>query len=121
MRPFKFKLSIFLSLFLFVIAYGCKKSDLKNKEVLEKLYEIYQNGEITECKYNGQIVYTAGLNVYDAGSVIYDQDGKRIANCNYSWQKPEAICGQLSDCETVYRVEDNIWGLPGVNKYRLSK
>jgi len=100
---------------------SCKKDDFENKQTLKKLYKTYKNGEISECKYNGQTVYSAGLNAYDAGGAVYDKDGKQIGTCNYAWGQPDPICGQLTDCETIYRVKDNIWGQPAVDKYELGK
>ena len=100
---------------------SCDKNNIENKDTLKELYKVYKNGEIDECKYNGQTVYCAGLNAYDAGSVIYDKNGKQIGSCNYAWGNVEPICGQLKNCEVIYRVKDNIWGEPAVDKYRLGK
>lgn len=100
---------------------GCKKNDFENKKTLKKLYKTYKNGKISECKHNGQTVYSAGLNAYDAGSEVYDKDGKQIGTCNFAWGQPDSICGQLTDCETIYRVKNNIWGQPAVDKYGLRK
>jgi len=100
---------------------SCDKNNIENKETLKELYKVYKNGEIDECKYNGQTVYCAGLNAYDAGSVIYDKNGKQIGSCNYTLGNVEPICGQLKNCEVIYRVKDNIWGEPAVDKYRLGK
>lgn len=87
--------------------------------VRAKLFKIYNNGSISECQHNGKLVYTAGLNAYDAGSSIFDKEGKRIGTCNYAWGRPDSICLELSKCEVIYRVEDNIWGQPAVNKINL--
>ncbi|HQI40691.1 MAG: hypothetical protein B6D44_11210 [Ignavibacteriales bacterium UTCHB2] len=100
---------------------SCKKDDFENASTLKKLYKTYKNGSIDECKYNGQTVYCAELNAYDAGSIVYDKDGKQIGTCNYAWGQVDAICEQLTDCETVYRVKDNIWGQSEVDKYGLGK
>ncbi|MBP7463157.1 MAG: hypothetical protein KA793_02405 [Bacteroidales bacterium] len=100
---------------------GCKKEDFENEQTLKNLYQTYQNGEISECKHNGQTVYSAGLNVYDAGSEVYDKDGNQIGTCNFAWGQPDPICGQLTDCEVIYRVKNNIWGQPAVDKYGLGE
>lgn len=98
-----------------------ENSGLANGKTLEKLYKAYENGAISECKYNGQTVYSAALNVYDAGSRIYDKEGNAIGSCNYAWGNVDSICSQLMDCEVIYRVKDNIWGQPPVDKYGLGK
>lgn len=100
---------------------SCEQDEIDNWKTLKKLYTIYRNGEIDECKYNGQTVYTAGLNAYDAGDVVYDKDGEIIGACNYAWGNVDSICGQLTDCKVIYRVENNIWGLEPVDKYGLKR
>ena len=106
-------------LFLFSIVSSCKKNDVENWQTLKKLHKIYKDGEIDQCKYKGQTVYCAGLNAYDAGGVIYDKNGNQIGSCNYAWGNVDSICKQLTDCEVIYRVGDNIWGEPPVDKYKL--
>lgn len=100
---------------------GCKKDEAEKTSTLEQLYKTYKNGAIDECKYNGQTVYCAGMNVFDGGSIVYDMEGKQIGTCNFAMGQPDAICAQLSECETIYRVENNIWGLPATDKYKLGK
>lgn len=100
---------------------NCKKDDFENASTLKKLYETYKNGSIDKCKYNGQTVYFVELNIYDAGSIIFDKDGNQIGTCNYAWGHADAMCEQLEECETVYRVKDNIWGKPEIDKYGLGK
>ncbi len=116
-----FLINLTLTTLLILGVTSCKKDDIENKGTLEQLYKTYKNGEISECKYNGQTVYSAGLNVYDSGSVIYDKDGKQIGTCNYAWEQADAICGQMTACETIYRIKDNIWGQPAVDKYGLGQ
>ena len=111
-----------LAMLLFAIVSSCKKDKFKNEQtVKQQLYKTYKNGEISECKYNGQTVYIATLNAYDAGSTIYDKEGKQIGVCNYAWGSVDAICGKTKDCEVIYRVKDNIWGTAAVDKYKIGK
>lgn len=98
---------------------SCKKDDFEKENTLHNLYKSYKNGEINECYYNGDLVYSAGLNAYDAGGTIYDKEGNQIGTCNYAWGQPDEICEKLEDCETIYRIKDNIWGQPEVDKYGL--
>lgn len=100
---------------------ACKKEDFENERTIKQLYKTYKNGEISACIYQGQLVYSAGLNAYDAGSAVYNEDGKRIGVCNYAWGNADPICGELTDCEVIYRVKGNIWGQPAVDKYGLGK
>lgn len=98
---------------------SCSKDVVENETTLEQIYKTYKNGEIDECKYNGQTVYKASLNAFDAGSLIYDKDMNQIGTCNYAFGQVDSICNQLTNCITIYRIEDNFWGLPAVNKYGL--
>ena len=114
---------IFLTM-ISILSFGvssCDKNSIENKETLKKLYKVYENGKITECKYNGEIVYCGEINAYDAGSVIYNKDGKGIGSCNYAWGNVDDICSQLTDCEVIYRVKKSIWGGVAVDKYGLGK
>ncbi len=107
---------------MLIVAFAsCQKYDYENAGTLRKLYKKYKSGTIDECKYKGQTVYSAGLNAYDAGSSIYDKDCKLIGTCNFAWGQADSICGQLTNCETIYRVKNNIWGQPAVDKYGLGK
>jgi hypothetical protein len=84
---------------------------------ISTLQELYC--EIEACQYNGATVYKAGLNAPDAGSVIYNGEGIKIGSCNYGWGKPDSMCDKLQSCEDVYRVAENIWGKPAIDKYNL--
>ncbi len=95
------------------------KSEVENKAALQLLYDQYKDGEIEQCTYNGELVFIAGLNAPDAGSVIYNKDGFKIGSCNYGWGKPDSMCLELKDCIDIYRVQNNIWGKPFVDKYNL--
>ncbi|MBI1185574.1 hypothetical protein GC194_15005 [bacterium] len=98
---------------------ACQKDASNQTRVLKTLYKTYKNGEISECSYQGKRVYTGSLNAYDAGTVVYDDKGQSIGNCNYAWGQVDSICGQLSECAVVYRVKDNIWGGEAVDTYHL--
>lgn len=98
---------------------SCKKNQVDDWSTVKKLYRIYKNGEISECSLEGTKVFSAGLNAYDAAGYIYSADGNKIGSCNFAWGVPDSICGQLKDCETIYRVEDNIWGQPAVDQYKI--
>ena len=117
----QFKLLTILTLILTIGISSCKKNDFENKQTIKKLYKTYKNGQISECKHNGETVYSAGLNAADAGGVVFDKDGKQIGTCNFGWGQPDSICGQLTDCEIIYRVKNNIWGQPPVDKYGLCR
>lgn len=100
---------------------GCDRDNFENKQTLQKLYKLYKDGEISECKLDGETVYCGSTQVYDGGSEIYDRDGNQIGYCSYAWSTPDPICSDLTDCESIYCVEDNIWGRPAVDKYGLGK
>jgi hypothetical protein len=100
---------------------SCQKNSVDDWKTIKKLYRTYKNGEISECKLNGQKYFSVGLNGYDSGGFIFDREGNKMGSCNYAWGSADSICGQLKDCEVVYRVQDNIWGEPAVDKYNLSR
>lgn len=100
------------------IFWGCKEKELTT---LQKLYNTYERGEISECSYKGRMFYSATLNMTDASTFIYDMDCNHIGTCDYAWGKPDSICFLSANCEVVYRVSDNIWGLPAVDKYELRR
>lgn len=106
--------SIFLLLGTFLNFTNCKNEKI-HAEPLSQLLETYENGVISECMFNGAIVYTAELNTHDAILFIYDMDGNQIGNCH--WAQPDQMCSELKECEVIYRVNNNIWGQPAVNKY----
>lgn len=118
-------LIILLGVSLFIV--GCttqtpgekQNENMNRKEVLIRLYELFKNGSISECRYDGNTYYSAGLNAYDAGNNIYNNVGNPIAGCNYAWGKVDPLCTKLTNCENIYRVKNNIWGQPAVDKYEL--
>jgi len=109
-----------LSLIFTLGIISCKKDNFENSKTLRQLYKQYKNGEISECKYLGETVYSAGLNMYDAGGAIYDYEGNQIGTCNFALGNTDSICSKLTDCETIYRIKDNIWGKPAVDKFGLN-
>lgn len=129
MKNIKFLLkSVIIALSIIVIGLSsCKKSKTEESkpidpETLKRLYYIYRDGAIEECKLNGEIIYCGQYNnVYDGSRYVYEKGGKLIGACNYRSPKPDTICLQITDCETIYRIKDNFWGLPEVDKYELGK
>ncbi|MFA9214471.1 MAG: hypothetical protein ACEQSR_11595 [Candidatus Methylacidiphilales bacterium] len=108
-------------LFLFIAIIGCRQDEAITKAGLNTIYIKYKNGSIAECECKGQKVYLAGMNYYHAASGIYDTIGKVIGNCNWAWGDVDTICYQLKNCETIYRCNNHLSGLPFVDKYGLSK
>ncbi|HNI43700.1 MAG: hypothetical protein JNM36_19325 [Chitinophagales bacterium] len=101
---------------------GChKKQEADYHATAKAIYESNKNSWIEFCTYKKQKVFCVQANAYDAGGVIYDCDKKQLGICSYAWQQVDEICHQLADCETIYIVEDNIWGEPAVDKWELAK
>lgn len=92
----------------------------KNMEVLRKLYKEYRKGQISACILHNKPVFTATFSAVDAPVYIYDSAGLKIGTCNYAWGRYDAICRELKNCEVIYRVKDNIWQMPAVDKYGLA-
>ena len=111
---------IILSLvFVILILPSCNKDEDIELSTLKELYKTYENGEISECVYNGEVVYLAGINAFDAGSLVYDTDGNEIGRCSYAWSLVDEICNQLTTCEVIYRGDNHISGEPPIDKYEL--
>ena len=98
-----------------------KQEAVQQNPVLKDLFEKYRVGQIEECTLDGKTVYHASINAYDAGSEIYDQEGRSIGVCNYMTRMVDSACGRLTECEAVYRCEKHISGKPAADKYGLAK
>jgi hypothetical protein len=105
--------------FLLLALTHCTPNEVENLSALKEIYSKYGTGEISECLHNGQRVYGASINAYDAGGVLFDKNANPIGSCNYAWGPVSPICKELQNCEVIYRVKDHISGRPPVNKYRL--
>ncbi len=80
------------------------------------LLKLFTEGEISKCMLNGTAVYHCRLNANDAGSEIFDMEGEKMHVCNSAWgQTPDPECDQLTECDVLWRVKDNIWGLAPVD------
>lgn len=104
-----------------LIAFGCKKDPIERSQTVEYLYNLYKDGEISECIYHGDTVYSGGIHAFDAGSSIYNKRGDLIGECNYAWGPVDSICRKLTNCEVIYRAKskNDYWG-PAVDKYNLA-
>ncbi len=88
--------------------------------VISTLHASYKNGVISQCSYNGVVVYSAGMNVYDGGSVVVDAEGKTIDTVlGMTGRSENGIAENLTNCTRVYVVSPNIWGFPPVNTFNL--
>lgn len=98
---------------------NCHSDTIENKATLQRLYQLYRDGDIEQCKYKGETVYSAGISAVDAGGAIYDKDGNILGTCNFAWGTPDPICFQLTDCVVIYRCKNHISNLPPVDLYGL--
>ncbi|MCF8429163.1 MAG: hypothetical protein K9G64_03440 [Bacteroidia bacterium] len=112
---------VFLYLIILINFSACKLDKEITKAGIHTIYSNFKNGIIFECKLNGQTVYEASENAYDVSAFIFDLQGKKIGECNWAWGKPDTICYQLQNCETIYRCQNHISGQPFTDKYGLSK
>ena len=112
--------------FVLLISVSCNRRQTPNAtsddnlQTLRVLYERYKRGKIERCMLDGAVVYKAGLSAADAGSVIFNWDGVKIGSCNYGWGTPDSACHELQGCDAIYRVANNIWDEPAVDKYGLA-
>ena len=97
------------------------RSSSEVSDTLLKLIAEYQDGAVEVCEWNGKTVYSGQINAYDVSSFIYDKTGETIGECNYFAGLISPVCNELNLCDTVWRVKDNIWGQPVVDKYRLKR
>ncbi len=112
-------------------AIDCNKDNTEVKELpnptlpssisigLKKAYDEFKNGQISECKIDGKIYYSTGLNAYDGPGATFDIDGNKVGEYHgYSGAYTGII---LQNCERIYTVYPNIWGSPAIDKYNLIK
>lgn len=105
---------------LLLLATSCKKEVSQKSIVLKELYFQFKDGEIIQAKYKGETVYLTGLNLYDAGTSLYDQNGNIIGGCNYAYSLLDPICYELTDVKDIYRCKNHITGKPAVDRYKLA-
>lgn len=98
-----------------------EQNDNEKIVVLKRLYSKFRNGQISECKLQGKQVYTATYSALDAPVLIFDTTGVQIGTCNYAWGRYDAICRELENCDVIYRIKDNIWQMPAIDKYGLAR
>jgi len=113
---------LFVFLILIVVAItACKRDKAEKNPALQELYKTYKDGAIDECTHNSEPCYSASLNAYDVPTVIYNNEGKKIGECNFAWGHPDSICYQLQSCSVIYRCRNHISGQPFVDTYGLSQ
>jgi len=119
--PWNSKILAISAITILVVLFSCKEK-VEITDGLRKVYtQSFMVGEIDECRYQGELVYIADPNAYDAGSGVFDKEGNPIGTCNYAWGPIDSLCSQLKDCKVIYRVKDHISGEPPVDKYGLGK
>ncbi len=116
------RIAIILVLILAAFSNSCMKDD-GNEPTGTGLYKIYRqfrDGEISECSWNGVLVYKAmNVNGVELPSYVLNTNAVVIGVC-YGPGSCDTLFSQLQDCEVIYRTSNNIWGLPGVDKYGLA-
>ncbi|MTI32532.1 hypothetical protein [Xanthovirga aplysinae] len=88
-------------------------------KALRKLHHQFERGSIDLCLYNGDTIYAVQRDALGANVILYDVYGDKITTCDYGYEKVAIICNNLRKCETIYRIKNNVWKLPAVNKYNL--
>jgi hypothetical protein len=99
---------------------SCDKPETENIETLKFLYKEYKHGSINKAIFNNKIVFTASLDMWDAPTIIYSNEGVYLGICDYAWGPVDPICDKLTNFEEIYRCENHSTGLPPVDKYNLS-
>lgn len=110
----------FAPLFLVLFCFSCKSRkntftpEQQESVTVQKLMKIFRNGEVNQCQWKNNRVFSCQMNVHDGGSEIFDLRGEKIASCYYNSNYMPQICEQLENCKTLFRSSPNIWGKPGV-------
>ena len=114
------KLTLIISI-IFTCFSACKQDKAITKAGIHTIYSNFKNGIIFECKLNGQTVYEASENAFEASTFIFDLQGKKIGECNWAFGKVDTICGLVQNCEIIYCCQNHISGRPFIDIYGLSK
>ncbi len=79
---------------------------------------------IAECDIDGQKIFTSQpMGAYDGGKQVFDANGNRIGDCNYSTGNVSPICSSLipQKCKFVYIPKDGMAAIVAqpTNKYNI--
>lgn len=107
---------------VFSVSMGNPSQNKKNMSLsinkgLRKVFALYKNGQISECFENGKLYYSASLNAYDGEGGTFDSLGTVVGKYQGFTGKYTGISPK--NCERIYVIYPNIWGLEGLNKYNL--
>lgn len=116
----KDKISIFLICLVLCFIISCEKPETVSLETLKSLYSEYKYGEIDQGIYNKKIVFSVALNMWDAPTLVYSNDGVLLGVCNWAWGPVDPICEKITNIEVIYRCEKHLTGRPPVDKYDLA-
>lgn len=86
------------------------------KEVVQQLYQDCNTCKILVCTRSGKTFYSTEMNAYDVSTIIYDEYGKRYAQCSY--QIKDDKCN-FDNCKVVFVPAKNIWGIAAVDTFGL--
>lgn len=106
------------SFFIFITS--CKKPEVENIETLKSLYKVYKFGEIDKAILKNKIVFCGQLDMFDASTVIYSNEGVYLGICNWAWGPVDQICDKLTNTEVIYRCENHTTGQPPIDKFNLA-